>query len=139
MPVVEERTTHSAKALGNYINLLRDAVVQELSSRSDLPSLRLALVVAVKPEQQSRCWIEVGAPGIDASVAEALKAACLSVKPIEVTGGPIAFSLNFKIKRGGKSPNFQGLPYPLPAEWREALAKSTEGRIPDDALSVVWP
>jgi hypothetical protein len=139
MPVVEERTAHSAKALGNYISQLRDAVFKELSAHSDLPGLRLAIVVAVKPQQLSRCWVEVGAPGIDVSISEALEAACLSVKPIEVSGGPIAFSLNFKIKRGGKSPNFQGLPYPLPAEWRDALEKSAEGRIPDDALSVVWP
>jgi hypothetical protein len=139
MPVVEERTSHSAEALGNYISQLRDAAFLQLSSHGDLPSLRLAIVVAVKPGQLSRCWIEAGAPGIDASIAEALKAACLGVKPIKVTGGPIAFSLNLKIKRGGKSPNFQGLPYPLPAEWREALEKSAEGRIPDDALSVVWP
>lgn len=139
MPVIEERTGRSSEALGDYIAELRDAVLSQLNSQRDLPSLSLAVVVAVKPGRLSRCWIEAGSPGIDASIVEALKAACLSVRPLEVTGGPIAFSLNFKIKRGGKSPNYQGLPYPLPAEWRAALEKSSEGLIPDDALSVVWP
>ena len=139
MPIVEQRTGHSANALGNYIAQIRDAVFLRLSSYSDLPSLRLAVVVAIKPDKMSRCWIEVGPPGIDASIAEAIKEACLGVEPITVIGGPVALSLNVKVKRGGKSPNFEGLPYPLPAEWRDALEKSAEGRIPDDALSVVWP
>lgn len=139
MPIVEQRTGHSATALGNYIAQIRDAVFLRLSSYSDLPSLRLAVIVAVKPGQMSRCWIEAGPPGVEASIAEAIKEACLGVEPIKVIGGPVALSLNIKIKRGGKSPNFEGLPYPLPAEWRDALEKSAEGRIPDDALSVVWP
>ena len=139
MPVVEERTAHSAEEIGNYITQLRDAVFLVLGSSSDLPNFRLAVVVAVKPGQLSRCWIEVAAPEIDGPLTDALMTACLDVKPLEIAGGPIAFSLNFKIKRGGKSPNFEGLPYPLPAEWREAMNKSGKGRIPDDALSVVWP
>jgi hypothetical protein len=133
---VWDRDGPGPEALSGYIKALVGAGNRGLIGQKPIDASG-ALVIALKPPARSRAWIVAGDPVQQAALTAALRAHLEMVKPPPVRG-VLALAVNFDCDRGGPQPErFQGA-MALPSDWKAALS-AHGGRIPDDALAVVWP
>jgi hypothetical protein len=138
--VLQERIgPDGAQALANYV----DAVVHALGDHVvGLPRARganVAVVMAVKPGQQSRAWLVHLDGAVTAELEATLVQRALSVPPLAVDGGPIAVYIVADLWGGGAPVVSETDPYPVPMEWLEAIRQVGGGRLPEAALEVLWP
>lgn len=101
----------------------------------------MAVVVAIKPGGRVRAWfVSTSRPDHDAAT-DRLRREIESLRCPAVYSGPVAFAIVGGI--GGAqldAQNRQLFDPPLPQEWRDAAARSSEpALIPDDVLEASWP
>jgi len=130
----------SADRLAAYIKQLQ-AILSDYFSDAKTPET-LHTIVAIRPGNEARVWFVSSTRSGDAREFAPLRQQLEAVKPVDVHGGPVAFSISASIAGGdGKDPkggkDFQP---PIPKEWL-AAAKDLKPPIlvPDGYLKVVWP
>lgn len=131
-----ERDGPPAKVIAEYVLSLSARAKEVLQTR---PAVNASgsLVVALKPPKQSRVWVVTGEQA-KTDILQAALAGPLGEVPPPTVRGVLAFALDFDAGAGGVQPNRLEGVIAVPEEWANALSDKG-GRIPDDALSVVWP
>lgn len=112
--VLEERVV-SVDEMADYIKAIEAASRQAVAASPARQAVGGYLVVAVRPGQQSRVWLDFDAL-LDLEIRKQLIAAARAVKPFEARKGPVVFALKVAIW-GGKETR---RPAPLPPEWKRA-------------------
>lgn len=123
------RLVEGAEELANFLSSLI-ATVQSFFQHAkgdSLPSTGFDLTLALKPNFQLRCWL-------DLPNCEYLLSQLEQLTPLEVSGGPLAFVIHF---------NVEGKPQPewkMPRAWQVATQKAGRNlQVPDEILAAVWP
>jgi len=93
-----------------------------------------SVVVGLKPPARSRVWIVAASSGDESKLTKILKAP-LEAVPAPAVIGLNAFALNFDA-RGGSGAKPAG--FPIPDEWKRAMAKTGAGMLPDAPLKAIW-
>jgi hypothetical protein len=134
--VLVTRLGNDPAPFADYIKQIvaREAAV--LANAGQHPGASGAIVVAIKPGQQSKVWIVMGLNGLPEPLLAQMKAEAESVAPVSVRLGPIAFAINFDVWGGGQSVTDATNPVPVPPEW---LGGSGREVLPDGPLSRIWP
>jgi hypothetical protein len=115
--VLERRMPDAAK-IADYIVQLQ-SVCQSFLAKDKTPET-LDVVVAVRPGRLSRIWFVSSIGSENDPRRRLLRKKLEAVKPIKVTGGPVAFTFVARIAGGdGKARN--GIP--MPKEWQDAATK----------------
>lgn len=128
-----------AAELTRYVDAIVRSIGDHVVARPRARGLSVALVVAIRPGRQSRAWlVTAGDPLPDGLEAEFI-ARALAVPPPALSAGPVAFYLVCELWGGGRPVISDSDPYPVPAEWLEALRRSGGGRLPDTPLERLWP
>jgi hypothetical protein len=137
--VLSQRLPGGADPFGAYIHELQ-LVLTDFFKDSRFPET-FNTVVAIRPGNVSRVWfISSTRPG-NTDELNLLRQKLEAIKPVDVTGGPVAFDIAGCVAGGdGKDPvegkDFQ---LPLPREWRNAVKGKEQVLVPDGYLDLVWP
>ncbi len=127
------------KALADYVDAVVRRIGDHVVSLPRASGASVAIVVAVKPGQQARAWLVCADGAVSAELEAELIQRALEVKPLVVSGGPIAFYIIADLWGGGQPVVSEADPYPVPTEWLDAIRQVGGGRLPEAALEVLWP
>jgi hypothetical protein len=122
----------STELLVAYIKALVSRANEVLASQPPGPGVSGAVVMGLKPPNQSRMWLVVGDKTRKADVLSILKGPLEGV-PAPAVNGLNAFAINFDLWGGGVRPV---MPLPLPDEWLPVMTGSI---LPDGPLKALWP
>lgn len=133
---VWERDGPPAAVIANYVSRLGEKAGAILRAGPPVNASG-SIVVALKPPRRSRVWVVTGEQATTARLQAAL------AHPLESVAAPpvrdvLAFALDFHVGGGGRQPHRLEGVIAVPDQWAKAL-RANGGRIPDDALKVVWP
>ncbi len=112
--VLEERVA-SIDAMADYIKAIEAAARDAVATSQARQSTGGYLVVAVRPGEQSKVWLDFDTL-LDLEIRKQLVAKAEAVKPFEARKGPVVFALKVALW-GGKETR---RPAPLPPEWKKA-------------------
>lgn len=127
-------------ALAAYIKQLQ-AVLTDFYAETKTPAT-LYTVVAVRPGGRSRVWFMSSTESGDFTNLRALRQKLETIKPVAVTGGPVAFTISGSIAGGDDKKPAEDKDYqpPIPQEWENAVKNAKQPvLIPDGMLDAVWP
>lgn len=94
------------------------------------------LLVAIRPQGQSKAWVVTGEPQMDQTIADAMIVAAESVPAPPVIEETVLVGIKFHAFGGGTAPVSAGPP--IPVGWYSHFSK--HGGLLDDALlEKVWP
>ncbi|MED5617658.1 hypothetical protein [Ideonella sp. BN130291] len=112
--VLEERVA-SVDAMAEYVKAVEAAAREAVSASSARQSVGGFIVVAVRPGQQSKVWLDFDAL-LDLALKQQIAAKVASVQPFEARQGPVVFALKVALWDGKATRRT----VPLPAEWKNA-------------------
>jgi len=101
------------------------------------------VAVAIRPNGSCKFWMDVGGEFSEDQTSE-LQTTMDRVGAPKVVGGPVAFTINFKIWGGVEEQKLRKAgavrPPKMPTQWIQAMKESKQKlRVPDDLLPIVWP
>jgi hypothetical protein len=131
--VVESRVP-GVDAMADYIQAVEAAARQAVQDSAARQSVSGFLVVAVRPGQRSKVWLDFDTL-VDLGLQRDIAARMQAVKPFDAKDGPVVFAV--KVALWGAKPSKRQVP--LPAEWRSGRA---EGAAPEEVEALVerlWP
>lgn len=131
--VLQQRVPDVA-ALGIYAKAVVSAASTVLRASSNHPVTGGFLVLAVRPGQKSKVWLDFD-PALPPELADAVVAKAQAVTPLSVNGGPVALALRVRLW-GGPAPSDK---MPAPAEWRAATQKLDRPIEIGELIERVWP
>lgn len=112
--VLEERVA-SIDAMADYIKAIEAAARDAVAASAVKQSTGGYLVVAVRPGEQSKVWLDFDAL-LDLEIRKQLVTKAQAVKPFEARKGPVVFALKVALWGGKETKR----PAPLPPEWKKA-------------------
>ncbi|OYV40033.1 MAG: hypothetical protein B7Z81_02540 [Acidocella sp. 20-61-6] len=134
---VLEARLGSTAAFNAYIRQLADRLAAVFVAAPAGPGASAALVVGIKPGDQTRFWVVEHGDALSPALVTQIKAAAADVPAIPVRGGPIAFAILFNAWGGGPPVTDSAHPIPIPPAW---LAGSTgKEQVPDGVFARIWP
>ena len=123
----------SVDAYGDYINAQR-AGWFELLQATKLPQPTAGFVVlAVRPGQQARLWLDFDPP-LPPALAQSLQDRSRRLMPPVVRGGPVLLAL--KLSLDGAA--WPAKAAPEPAAWRQAAALMGQAVDVADLVQLIW-
>ncbi|NHZ80421.1 hypothetical protein F2P44_14230 [Massilia sp. CCM 8695] len=123
----------SVDKLAPYLKQVDAVAGRTLRAANAGPASGGFLVVAIRPGQQSRFWLDFDPP-LPQAVADALLAGAKDVRPPAVNGGTVVLAMKYGVA-GGTVPS---RPMPSPAEWAtEAKAAGKPLEI-GDLVDRIW-
>jgi hypothetical protein len=123
----------SVDAYGDYVNAVRAAWFEAIRAHA-LPQPAAGFVVlAVRPGQQARLWLDVEPP-LPEALADALRQRTARTLPPVVRQGPVLIALKLSL---------DGAPWPRkaapePLAWRQAAAIAGEAIDVSDLAQALW-
>ena len=130
--VFEERVT-SIEVVSLYLKEIVDSVSNAVKELPKGEPAKGFIVVAVKPGNRSRIWLDFKSP-ITKETATAIQTAAAKVSPISVKGGVVLLAM--KVGLWGSGPPDRMVPQP--EEWR-AEAEKAGGKIEmTELVERVW-
>jgi len=131
--VLQERVG-DVQGLANYVKSL-DAAAAAALSRAKKPTPAAGfIVVAVRPNGQSKVWLDLS-PALPPAVATQLRTSLERVPPFKARDGVVVFAINTTL--WGSAPTERQNPWP--AEWKKAM-KGAKGAVEvGDLVDRVWP
>jgi len=132
-PVLKRRIV-SIESVGTYIKLIETTVKQCVETLPEGEGRTCSIIFALKPNRQSRFWIEYHPEPLLQPVHRELLQKLEALEAPVVQEGPVSIAM-FGLLWGGigrkNHPHFSM----IPKEWQEAGG----GLIPDEPLTSVWP
>jgi hypothetical protein len=132
--VVRDRVPGGPIKLGGYVHGLSHALRDGLSARAAGAGFAGAVVVIVRPGQQSRCWLTTST-ALPADLRSSLLQALDKVPAPTVQNGPLALAMKFEAWGGAGTP---GETLPTPAEWLPVLGGPAQSPLADAQLDRLW-
>lgn len=120
--------------LSEYIKSINSAAeisLAELGNRSPAAGF---LVVAVRPNGQSKVWLDF-TPGLPSAMANHLRSSLEAVTPFKARVGVVVFAINCTLW-GAAATDRKG---PWPIEWKQAMKGRTDPMETGDLVDLVWP
>ena len=132
--IIEQRVAGGSDAMAAYLKTLGQAEAEAMRARpSQIPSAGF-IVVAVRPDNQTRTWFDFK-PALAEATMDALRHAVETTPAMTVTSGEIIFALRVSVW-SDKLPNAYA---PAPQEWRDASKGMTPKPDVDTLVDMVWP
>lgn len=123
----------SAESLSNYIKAIGIAA-DDFAARHDwLPPSTGFIVLAIRPNRQSRVWLDFDQPLPEASARD-LTSTLSMVPPPAVTGGTVALAIKVGMWGGPASSRST----PAPAEWRAAAERAGRPLEVTQLIDSIW-
>lgn len=116
--VFEERVP-DASAFSAYIKSIESSISAALQTKPRFAPVGGFVVVAVKPGQKSKVWLDFG-PSLNRQNSVTIQTAVKSVSAVAVTGGVIVFAIKVGLWNSTESKAIA----PSPAEWKAAAKKA---------------
>ncbi|WP_374680340.1 hypothetical protein [Hydrocarboniphaga effusa] len=135
--VVRDRVPGGPIKLGGYVHGLSHVLRDSLSARPAGSGFAGAVVVIVRPGQQSRCWLLTSAE-LPADWRNALVQALDKVPAPTVRNGPLALAMNFEAWGGAGAQPAQPEGLPTPPEWLSVLGGPAQAPLQDADLGRLW-
>lgn len=129
----------NVEQLSSYLKAIQAAAVQFWESHPIERPAAGAIVVAIKPPNRSRCWLDLEVERRE-TLQASLNQALSSIEPPQVKAGPVAVAINFVLGNASPLPTAAAnYSPPMPKEWKDA-AKSlpAPGVMPDCILDIIW-
>jgi hypothetical protein len=130
--VFEERLG-SVDTLSVYVKGIVDAAEAAIKPLPKGPPTKGFIVIAVKPGDRSRVWLDIKDP-ISKEAATALESAAAKVVPVSVKGGTLLFAIKVGLW-GGESPSEM---IPRPEAWRAEAEKAGRFIEYSELVDRVW-
>ena len=132
--IVRDRVPGGPIKLGGYVHGLSHVLRDGLSARPAGAGFAGAVVVIVRPGQQSHCWLLTSIE-LPADLRSALLQALDKVPAPSVQNGPLALAMKFEAWGGaGTQPEL----LPTPAEWASVLGGPAQAPLQDADLDKLW-
>nr|WP_295786205.1 hypothetical protein [Rhodoferax sp.] len=112
--VMEKRVT-DIDAMADYIKAVEAASREAVIASGATQAVGGFIVLAVKPGQQSKVWLDFDAL-LDLEIRKQITKSVRAIKPFEVTEGPVVFALKVATWDGKESKRVA----PSPPEWKKA-------------------
>ncbi|WP_157778725.1 hypothetical protein [Massilia violaceinigra] len=129
--VIEARV--SVEKLAPYLKQVDAAASGTFNAAKGVPATGGFLVVAIRPGQQSKFWLDFNPP-LPPAVASGLIAAAQGVQPPPVNGGTVVLAMKYGVA-GGKVP---AGPIPSPAEWATVAKAAGKPLEIGDLVDRIW-
>jgi hypothetical protein len=124
----------STKLLASYIGAVESAAASAVMSSVQKPQANGFLVLAVRPGQKSKAWLDF-TPSLPLELADAILAKVEAVPALSVTEGVIAFGL--ELRMWGAVASSKNMP--APAQWKEVVKKVGRPLETSVLIELVWP
>ena len=134
--ILKERLATDASLLADYALRVEAEANKVLAMEEPQKGVSGAIVIAIKPGEQSRIWLVLGENTFPETLKETLLEKLSAIEAIPVKKGPIAIGLKFDAWGGGKPLEES---HPIPNEWKEAVKNESAHIFPDTPLAVLWP
>ncbi|NIJ27604.1 hypothetical protein [Brevundimonas terrae] len=122
--------------LSPYMRAVESAAKTVVEAQTGQKGTSGMLLLALRPEGQSKAWVVTGEPPMAQPVADAMIAATEAVPAPPVNEGTVLVGIQFHAFGGGTAPVSSGPP--IPRDWYSHFSK--HGGLLDDALmDKVWP
>jgi hypothetical protein len=131
---VFQQRVPSTQLLANYIGAVELAAASALMSSVQKPKVNGFLVLAVRPGQKSKAWLDF-TPSLPLELAEAILAKVEAVPALSVNEGVIAFGVELRLW-GAVASSKQ---MPAPAEWKAVAQKAGRPLETSALIELVWP
>lgn len=129
--VIGERIT--ADKLAPYLKQVDTAAARAFTGAKAVPASGGFVVVAMRPGEQSRFWLDFNPP-LPQAVAKQLLAGVQGVRVPAVKGGSIVLALTYGVG-GGTAPAH---PVPSPVEWTAAYKAAGKPLEIGDLVDRIW-
>lgn len=122
--------------LGPYMKAVDKAAEQVVLAAPKEAGSSGMLLIAMRPQGQSKAWVVTGKPEMSQGLADQMIAAAEAVPVPTVNTETVLMGINFHAFGGGVAPVSAGPP--IPRDWYSHFSK--DGGVLDDALlAKVWP
>ncbi len=132
--IIEQRVEGGSDALAAYLKTLGAAESETVRANpAQIPSAGF-IVVAVRPDKQTRTWFDFKPPLADATMA-ALRHTVETTPTASVKSGQVVFALRVSVW-SDKPPKAYA---PAPQEWKDAAKGMSPKPDVDGLVDKVWP
>ncbi|HSW23514.1 MAG TPA: hypothetical protein VLJ62_12155 [Burkholderiaceae bacterium] len=130
--VLEERVP-SVDAMADYIKAIEAASREAVLASALRQSTGGFIVVAVRPGQKSKVWIDFDTL-LDSELSRQIITRATTVQPFEARQGPVVFALKVGLWGGRESRRVA----PSPPEWKAATKQAGRALDVDSLIRRVW-
>ena len=122
--------------LSPYMKAVDEAAKAVVEGQSGQKGTSGMLLVALRPQAQSKAWVVTGEPSMEPAVSDAMIKAAEGVAVPVVNAETVLVGIKFHAFGGGTAPVSAGPP--IPRDWYSHFSKHG-GLLDDELMSKVWP
>ena len=131
---LKNRLGTDVSQLAGYIQALQAKLTAAWQKDGQPGTKGLLVAVGVKPNGQSRVWVDAVEGTLPAGVIQGLEHELATVPPVSVQNGPIAFALHIRLS----TQDVQHFP-DMPAAWSAASVNAHKTlEVPDQLFDLIW-
>lgn len=131
--IVLKNRVPEVTALANYIRAVEDAARASFLTNQQHPSTAGFIVVAVRPEQKSKVWLDFDPP-LPSALKDVVIANLKAVQPFGARAGAVVFAIKVGIWGGAKPVRTT----PSPAEWTAATKRLGRPVETGELVEMIW-